>query len=118
MRYMKTRRGHSPVQDLNLGSELQGARIECTLSKFADHTTVRGSGSFTGGQVTIQKDIDRLEKESSRNLMRFSTAEYRALALVREDILLPSRFGINWLKSNFMKKDLRTPVDNRGNVSQ
>lgn len=75
-------------------------------------------GSFTGGQAVIQKDIDRLEEESSRDLMRLSAAECRVLALVWEDILLLSRLGINWLKSNFVKKDLRAPVDNRGNMSQ
>lgn len=94
------------------------ARIECPLSWFADRTALCGSGSFTGGQVVIQKDIDKLQKESSRNLTRFSTGECRVLALIWEAILLPSRLGINWLKSSFVKKDLRAPVDNRGNMSQ
>ena len=94
------------------------ARMQCTLSRFAGHTTLGGSGCFTGGQAVIQKDIDRLGKESSRNLMRFRTGECRVLALVWEDILLPSRLGINWLKSSFVKKDLRAPVDNRENMSQ
>jgi len=68
---------------------------------------------LTGGQAVIQKDTDGLEKEFSRNLMRFSTGECRILALVWEDILLLSRLGINWLKSSFVKEDLRALVDNR-----
>lgn len=54
-------------------------------------------------------------RQSSRDLRRFNTGECRILALVWEDILLPSRLGINLLKSNFVKNDLRTPVNNRGN---
>ena len=95
-----------------------GAKTERTLSRLADHTTLGGNGSLAGWQAVIQKDIDRLKEESSRNLMRFSAGGCRALALTWEHILLVSGLGINWLESSFVKKDPRAPVDDRGNMSQ
>ncbi|KAJ7423788.1 hypothetical protein BTVI_08753 [Pitangus sulphuratus] len=66
--------------------------IECTLSKFADDTKQSGAVNTVEGRDTIQKDIDRLEREVVENLplsggfkMRVDVA-LSAMAVVDRDI--------------------------------
>jgi len=55
--------------------------IECTLSKFVDDIKLRGMINMPKEQNTFQRHLDRLEKWSQVNLMRFNKSRCKVLHL-------------------------------------
>jgi len=47
------------------------SRIQCILSKFADDSKLSGAINMPEGQDSIQRHLDRLERWSCANLMKF-----------------------------------------------
>ena len=54
--------------------------IECTFSKFAGGTKLSGAVDMLEGRGAIQRDWDRLERQTHANLMEFNKAKCNILS--------------------------------------
>ncbi|KAK4811178.1 hypothetical protein QYF61_019809 [Mycteria americana] len=88
---------------------------ECTLSKFADNTKLRGVVDTPEGCAAIQRDLDRLEKWADRILIQFSKRRCKVLHLRRNNPMHQYMLGAAQLERSFSEKDL---VDTMLNMSQ
>jgi len=89
--------------------------LECTLSKFADDTKLRG---VVEGCAATQRDLDRLESWAERNLMRFNKGKCRVLHLGRNNHMHQYRLGEDLLESSSVERDLAVRVNDKLTVSQ
>ena len=68
--------------------------IERTLSKFADDTKLSGAVDMLEGRDANQRDLDRLERWSHANLLKFNKAKSKILYLGWGD--LKHRYGFKF----------------------
>lgn len=70
--------------------------MECILSKFVDNSKLGEVVSTPESRAAIQKDLDRLEKWSDSNLMKFGKIECKVPYLGRDNpVQLYYRLGAN-----------------------
>ncbi|XP_010116121.1 PREDICTED: pituitary adenylate cyclase-activating polypeptide type I receptor [Chlamydotis macqueenii] len=70
------------------------------------------------GCAVIQRELDRLEKQAERNLIKFKKEKCKVLNLERNNPMHQDRLGTSWLESSFTEKDLRLLVDTKWIPSQ
>jgi len=68
--------------------------IKCTLSKFADETKLSAPVDMLEGRDANQRDLDRLERWSHANLLKFNKAKSKILYLGWGD--LKHRYGFKF----------------------
>ncbi|CAM4632634.1 unnamed protein product [Caretta caretta] len=91
--------------------------VDCTLSKFADDTKLRGEIDKLEGRDRIQRDLDFFWP-NPLICLRFNKDKGRVLHLGRKNPMHRYRLGTEWLGSSSAETDLEVTVDKKLDMSQ
>ncbi|PKU41478.1 rna-directed dna polymerase from mobile element jockey-like [Limosa lapponica baueri] len=92
--------------------------IKCTLMNFVDDTKLSGEVDSSEGRATLQEDLDRLEKWTNKNLMKFNKGKCKVLHPGKHNPGVQHRLGSTWLGSSSVEKGLGVLVDNKLNMNK
>ena len=76
------------------------SRTESTLSKFASDTKLCGAVDLLEGRVTIQRNLDRLERWARPTLMKFNKAKHKVLHMGQGNLKHKYRLGREWIENS------------------
>lgn len=82
--------------------------IEHTLSNFAGDTKLRRVADIPDGCAASQRDLDRLEKWTKRNLIKFSKKKCKILHLRNNNPRHRHMLGTEHWKAALQRKTLRS----------
>lgn len=74
----------------------------CTISNFADDTKLAGVIDAPESHLTIQRDLNRLQKGVGMNFMEFSKEKYEVLHLGRNYPRYQCRLGTDKLVEKYL----------------
>ncbi|CAM5094356.1 unnamed protein product [Natator depressus] len=92
--------------------------IESILIKFVDNTKLGGVASALEDRIKIQNDLDKLEKWSEVNRMKFNKDKCKVLHLGRNNQLHTFKMGNDCLGRSTAERDLGVIVNHKLNMSQ
>ena len=92
--------------------------IKCSLSKFGDHTKLKGAIDTAEGRDTIQRDLVGFEKVAHMNLIRFNNVKHNALHMGQGNLRYLYRVGEDLVESSPAEKDLGILMSEKLDLSQ
>ncbi|CAM4661769.1 unnamed protein product [Lepidochelys olivacea] len=99
------------ISDLDNGTE-------CTLTKFENDIKLGGVVSALEDRIKIQNDLDKLEKWSEVNRMKFNKDKCKVLHLRRNNQLHTYKMGNDCLGRSTEERDLGVIVNHKLNMGQ